>query len=64
MNTLEHLLHAAIFFAVLYLIMVYLLKQSTTVALDRSVLLAAIALIYMVLFGHSFPPGKMNSNIF
>ena len=64
MNTLEHLLHTAIIGSVLYLLMTYLLKQSTGVALDRSVLIAAAVLIYMVLFGHSFPPGKINPNVF
>jgi len=64
MNTLEHILHASILGVVLYLLMVYLLKQSTSIALNRSVLIAAIVLIYMVLFGHSFPPGKINSNVF
>ena len=64
MNTLEHLLHSVIIGMVSYLIMVYLLKQSGDVALDRSVLLAALSSVYMVLFGHSFPPGKINPNIF
>jgi hypothetical protein len=56
-------IHCIVITAVLYLLMVYLLKQSRPVATDRSILLGAIVLIYMTLFGHSFPPGKINSNI-
>jgi hypothetical protein len=32
------------------------LKQSQTMALNRSILIGAIALIYMILFGHGLPP--------
>ena len=64
MNTLEHLLHSVIIGVVSYLVMVYLLKQSGDVATDRSVFIGSLILLYMVLFGHSFPPGKINPNIF
>jgi hypothetical protein len=64
MNTTDHLLHSAIIGTISYLIMVYILKQSGDVALDRSVLITAFASIYMILFGHSFPPGKINPNVF
>lgn len=47
---------------ILYLIMRYVLKQNPMVAEDRSVLIAGIALVYMILFGHKLP-GKINSNI-
>ena len=63
METLNHLLHSAIIGVVSYLLMVYLLKQSNEKALNRSVILAAISSIYMVLFGHTFPPGKINPNL-
>ena len=63
METLTHVLHAAIIGVVSYLLMVYLLKQSEPVALNRSIILAAISSIYMVLFGHTFPPGKINPNL-
>jgi len=60
----EMVLHCIIITAVLYAIMKHLLKQSAPVAMDRSILIGAIILIYMILYGHSFPPGKINSNIF
>ena len=63
METLNHLLHAVIIGVISYLLMVYLLKQSNEKALNRSIILAAISSIYMVLFGHSFPPGKINPNL-
>ena len=59
---LTHLLHAAILGVVLYVLMVYLLKQSTPLAENRSILIAAIALIYMILFGHGLPK-KLNVNV-
>ena len=63
METLNHLLHSVIIGVVSYLLMVYLLKQSNEKALNRSIILAAISSIYMVLFGHAFPPGKINPNL-
>jgi hypothetical protein len=50
-----HLLHAAILTALLYLIMYFLLRQSMSTAFRRSVVLGAVALIYMLLFGHGLP---------
>jgi len=49
------LLHAVVIGVVLYLLMVYVLGQSKSVAESRSILLAAIVLIYMVVFGHRLP---------
>ena len=56
-------IHCIVITAVLYVLMVYILKQSVPVATDRSVLIGAIVLIYMTLFGHSFPPSRINPNI-
>ena len=56
------LLHSAIIGIVLYLIMVYVLKQRQVVAENRSVLLAAVALIYMIVFGHGMPT-KINKDL-
>jgi hypothetical protein len=39
-----------------------LLKQPRQIAEDRSVLIGAIALAYMVLFGHGLP-NRINRNI-
>jgi VIT1/CCC1 family predicted Fe2+/Mn2+ transporter len=56
-------IHCIVITAVLYVIMTKILKQSIPVATDRSILIGTIILAYMILFGHSFPPGKINSNI-
>ena len=56
------LLHSAIIAILAYFIMIYLLKQNANIAEDRSVLIGAIVLAYMVLFGHGLP-NKMNKNI-
>ena len=56
-------IHSAIITVVLYIIMKYLLKQSDSKAQDRSILIGAIVLIYMILFGHGLPT-HINGNIF
>ena len=48
-------LHSAILALVLYLAMRFLAGQAPERAEDRSILLGAIALIYMLLFGHGLP---------
>jgi len=52
---LNHLFHSAILALILYLLMRFALRQSQTMALNRSILIGAIALIYMILFGHGMP---------
>ena len=61
-SSFDHLLHAIILGVLLYFVMLFVLKQSYSVAQDRSMLLAAIAFIYMMLFGHSLPK-SINRNI-
>ena len=52
---LSHLLHSVIITVILYIIMKFFLKQSETMSLNRSILIGALALIYMILFGHGMP---------
>ena len=61
-RALTHHLHAIIIGLVLYVLMVYGLRQSSEIAETRSVLLAAFALIYMVIFGHGLP-GSVNRHL-
>jgi len=56
------LMHSVIIGFVLYFVMVYGLKQSKLVAENRSIVLAAIVLIYMIVFGHGLP-GRINGNL-
>ena len=56
------LFHAVILMLISYLIMSYVLGQSSAVAEDRSVILGGLALVYMVLFGHGLP-GRVNPRI-
>ena len=53
-SALTHLLHSAILTIILYLLMIFALKQSQNMALNRSILVGAAALIYMILFGHGY----------
>ena len=57
------LLHSAIIAIVLYLTMTYALGQSTAVAENRSLLIGALILIYMLIFGHGLPT-TVRSNVF
>ena len=59
---LTMLLHSVIIGVILYIIMVFILGQRTVVAENRSILIAAVALIYMILFGHGLPK-SINKNI-
>ena len=56
------LLHSVIIGVLLYLFMFYILGQKQAMAEDRSVLLAALILIYMILFGHGLPT-SINKNL-
>lgn len=56
-------LHAAIITGLLYLVMVYGLKQKQQVAENRSILLGALVLVYMVMFGHGLPT-SINKGLF
>ena len=56
-------LHSVIIGVILYLLMIYGLKQKQSVAENRSILIAAIVLIYMILFGHGLP-NKMNKTVY
>ncbi len=49
------LLHAVLIGIILYVLMVFVFRQSAVVAENRSILLAALILIYMVTFGHGMP---------
>ena len=62
-ESMEHILHSVILGVVLYLGMVYGLGQNKEKACSNSTVIAAVALIYMVMYGHSFPPGKLNPSL-
>jgi hypothetical protein len=52
---LNMVLHSTIIGIILYFIMVFGLGQQPNVAENRSILIAACVLIYMILFGHGLP---------
>jgi len=54
-EVLIHVFHAFIITIILYVIMIFLLRQSQSKALNRSILIGALALVYMILFGHGLP---------
>ena len=62
-KNLEHVMHALVLTVVLYFSMIYLLNQSQEKACSRSILLGALALAYMIMFGHSFSPSTLNPTL-
>jgi ACR3 family arsenite efflux pump ArsB len=62
-NGLTMLLHSVVIGILLYIFMVFILRQKKIVAENRSILLAALVLVYMILFGHGLP-NSINKNLF
>lgn len=60
---LTMLLHSIIIGVLLYIFMIYVLGQKQVVAENRTLLLSAFVLIYMILFGHGLPT-SINKNLF
>lgn len=56
---LTMLMHSAIIALVAYVAMVYGMKQPAMMAENRSLLIGSVSLIYMILFGHGLPKGKI-----
>jgi len=56
-------MHSLLIGLVLYLFMRFILGQSPLMAENRSILLAAFALVYMILFGHGMPR-SINKDLF
>jgi len=57
------LFHSIIVGILLYLFMIFVLGQKQLVAENRSILLAALVLVYMILFGHGLPT-SINKDLF
>jgi hypothetical protein len=57
------LLHSFIIGIILYIFMVYILGQKQNIAENRSIIIAALILVYMILFGHGLPI-SINKNLF
>lgn len=49
------LIHSVVIGIVLYVVMRFILGQRQVVAENRSILVSAVALAYMILFGHGLP---------
>lgn len=56
-------LHSLVIGIVLYIFMRFILGQKQIIAENRSILLAALILVYMILFGHGLPK-SINKNLF
>ena len=58
-ENMMHLFNAIIITVVSYFVMMKVFNQSSDKACGRSLILGSFALIYMVMFGHDFPPTKV-----
>jgi cbb3-type cytochrome oxidase subunit 3 len=56
-------LHSLIICIILYIFMIFILGQKQVIAENRSILLSALILIYMILFGHGLPM-SINKKLF
>jgi hypothetical protein len=56
-------LHSVVIGILLYIFMIFVLKQKQIVAENRSILIAAFILIYMILYGHGLPK-SINKDLF
>ena len=56
-------LHSVIIGILLYIFMIFILEQNQIVSENRSILLGALILAYMILFGHGLPT-SINKNLF
>lgn len=61
-SALMMFVHSIVIAIILYVIMRFALNQSNDKAIDRSILIGAFVLIYMILFGHGAPT-HINKNI-
>lgn len=57
------LLHSVLIGILLYVFMLYILGQTQVVAENRSILIAALVLVYMIVFGHGLPT-SINKQLF
>ena len=57
------LINSAIIGILFYVLMVFIIGQNENVAENRSILLAAVILIYMIIFGNGLPT-SINKNLF
>ena len=57
------LLHSIVIGVLLYIFMLFVLGQRQAVAENRSILLAGLVLVYMILFGHGLPK-SINKSLF
>jgi TRAP-type C4-dicarboxylate transport system permease small subunit len=62
-NGLTMLFHSIVIGIFLYIFMIYVLGQKQIVAENRSILIAAFVLIYMIMYGHGLPK-QINKNLF
>lgn len=59
------ILHSLIIGVLLYVFMVFVLGQRQIVAETRSILLTALILVYMIVFGHRLPSStSINRHLF
>jgi phosphate starvation-inducible membrane PsiE len=62
-NALMMFIHSVFIALILFVLIFYVLQTNYEVALTWSVLIGAISLVYMVIFGHNLPSTNINNNL-
>lgn len=62
-NGLMMVVHSLVIALLIFVILFLILKQAKHVAIDRSIFVGSLVLLYMILFGHGLP-NRVNSNLF
>lgn len=55
--------HSVFISLILFVLIFYVLQTNLEVATTWSVLIGAISLVYMILFGHNLPSTSINNNL-
>ncbi len=55
--------HSMVIGLIIYFIMFYVLKTEQKVSEKRSIFIASLILLYMLLFGHDLPSTTINPNL-
>lgn len=63
-SSMDMLLHSAGIALVIFLVLRFVLKQNKSQAEARAMLIGALALVYMLVWGHGAPSSKINKLIY
>jgi hypothetical protein len=63
-SSMDMLMHSAGIAVIIFLVLRFLLKQKKDQAEARAMLIGALSLVYMLIWGHGAPSSKINKLIY